>query len=341
MRSWIYILLLCLALTPAAAQDLHFSQFYASPLTLNPAETGYFAEDYRIGGNFRQQWPWAKRNSRYNYITYSAYTDFGLLHGKLPNGDWIGAGLVFLYDRAGDGNLNITKLFASGAYHKVLGPQRKYGLSIGVQAGFVQKSINYDYLYFDNQWNDLFFDLGASSGEPNADNTTYFDMAAGIHFAMMPTDKVHIRTGVSFLHLTQPKESFISGDNRLGMRPVASIQGNIRFSDKWHIEPSFQYMFQKKAAEYMLNIMAGYTFQTRGKMDNSTLFFGLSGRTLDAITPVAGFRINKVRFLASYDVNLSSLSNASNGVGGFEMSIVYMGFFPGTPNNRAVPCPRL
>jgi hypothetical protein len=41
----------------AAAQDLHFSQFMNSPLTTNPANTGFIPNaDYRIGGNYRSQW---------------------------------------------------------------------------------------------------------------------------------------------------------------------------------------------------------------------------------------------------------------------------------------------
>ena len=38
-------------------QDLHFSQFYNSPLTTNPANTGFIPDaDYRIGVNYRNQW---------------------------------------------------------------------------------------------------------------------------------------------------------------------------------------------------------------------------------------------------------------------------------------------
>jgi hypothetical protein len=40
-----------------AAQDSHFSQFFSSPLTLNPAFTGKFFGTYRVAGNYRNQWP--------------------------------------------------------------------------------------------------------------------------------------------------------------------------------------------------------------------------------------------------------------------------------------------
>src|SRR6186997_2334542 len=39
------------------AQDPNFSQFFASPLTLNPALTGKFDGTFRLAGNYRNQWP--------------------------------------------------------------------------------------------------------------------------------------------------------------------------------------------------------------------------------------------------------------------------------------------
>ena len=38
------------------AQDNHFSQFYAAPMTVNPALTGLFDGRYRGIVNYRTQW---------------------------------------------------------------------------------------------------------------------------------------------------------------------------------------------------------------------------------------------------------------------------------------------
>ena len=41
----------------ANAQDLHFSQYFNAPILVNPANTGFNPDnDYRIGGNYRNQW---------------------------------------------------------------------------------------------------------------------------------------------------------------------------------------------------------------------------------------------------------------------------------------------
>ena len=41
----------------ASGQDLHFSQWFNSPLSTNPANTGFIPDaDYRLGANYRNQW---------------------------------------------------------------------------------------------------------------------------------------------------------------------------------------------------------------------------------------------------------------------------------------------
>lgn len=344
MKGLRYILCLMafvMAATISKGQDLHYTQFYSAPLMTNPALTGNFAEDYRVGGNFKQQWPWAQQANKFNYITYAMYADMGFLKGKLKNKDWIGGGLVVLHDRAGDGNLAITKILLTGAYHKVIGRGNRYYLSMGLGAGFVQKGVNYDNLYFNSQWSDNFFDRSLSSGENGSPPARYFDMNAGAVFNFKLNDDVRFSVGGAALHITKPKESFYGSSNRLGIRPVATITGSVRFTERWHIEPGFIYMSQKRAQEFLFHLMAGYTFNSMGRLDNSVLFFGLDGRVKDAVAPVVGFQIARLRVLINYDINLSSLSDASRGIGGIEFSVVYHGFLPGTTENRALPCPRL
>lgn len=344
MKHTATIMILLLAAIVARAQDLHFSQFYATPLTINPAETGNFIEDYRVGGNFKNQWPWGQQDKRFTYRTFSLYSDFGLLHGKLPGKDWMGAGVVMLQDFAGDGRLSITKVYASAAYHKVFGREAKYYLSLGVNAGLVQKRINYDALFFDTQWRDLYFDRGAATGEPGTANwrTLYFDMAAGINFSMAPNKRMRFSIGTALMHLTKPKETFYAdSDNRLGIRPVVTAMGQIRINKKWQLEPGYYYMFQKRASEHIINLLTAYSLPSSGRTSNHTLYFGTSYRVKDAVIPVVGYRFKTTRILMNYDINLSKLTPASAGVGGFEISIVHTGFFPNSTGNRAVPCPRL
>ena len=78
------------------AQDYKFSQFYNSPLNLNPANTGKINSLYRLVANYRLQYLPLQSPSPYN--TLSASADFGLFRDKLKN-DIFGIGAVFVNDR--------------------------------------------------------------------------------------------------------------------------------------------------------------------------------------------------------------------------------------------------
>lgn len=95
-------------------QDLHFSQFFNSPLTTNPANTGFLPEyDYRLGANYRQQW----LNIPAQFKTMSVYGDAQAFRDRFESG-WVGLGGVILRDVAGSGNLTSTKVYGSAAYHQ-------------------------------------------------------------------------------------------------------------------------------------------------------------------------------------------------------------------------------
>ncbi len=64
----------------SSAQDLHFSQFFNSPLTTNPANTGFIPDgDYRLGINYRNQW---SAIMTVPFETMSAYGDVQVLWNK-------------------------------------------------------------------------------------------------------------------------------------------------------------------------------------------------------------------------------------------------------------------
>ena len=119
------------------AQDLHFSQFFNSPLTTNPANTGFIPDaDYRLGGHFRNQY---SNIMSAPYKTVSAFADFQLMRDRLENG-WLGLGAVVLSDVAGAGSLRSTKVYGSLAYHQMLGNSSL--LSAGFNLGYANKRVD-------------------------------------------------------------------------------------------------------------------------------------------------------------------------------------------------------
>src|SRR3954467_9899258 len=96
-KSLLGVSLTVLMAGSAMAQDVHFTQYFTSPLTLNPALTGLVSEDLRFAANYRTQWASVSTP----YITGTVSYDMAVLKGKLPEGDALGIGFMGLYDKSG------------------------------------------------------------------------------------------------------------------------------------------------------------------------------------------------------------------------------------------------
>lgn len=201
---WFIIIIVVGCKFTASAQDLHFSQYFNSPLIINPANTGFISDgEYRVGMNYRTQWA----NVGNPYKTFSAFADGQVLGNKFENG-WLGIGGALLRDVAGSGNLTTTRAFGSIAYHQALGLGSL--ISGGFNVGFVNKRIDFTKLTFDNQWNGKFFDIAAPSGEPFvANQVNYFTLQAGVNYAYFPNENTYLNVGVSASNINQPSESFL------------------------------------------------------------------------------------------------------------------------------------
>src|SRR5689334_14215292 len=101
MRKLMLLILSLPLLTKVAAQDPNFSQFFVSPLTLNPAMTGKFVGDFRIAGNYRDQWPAISKA----YVTTTASFDMPILRSKISDLDTWGVGVMAMADKTANGVL--------------------------------------------------------------------------------------------------------------------------------------------------------------------------------------------------------------------------------------------
>src|SRR5215216_3742047 len=190
--------------TNSFSQDLHFSQFFNSPLTTNPANTGFIPDgDYRLGINYRNQW---SSIMTVPYKTMSAFGGVQVAKNALENG-WVGLGGVILRDVAGSGNLTSTKIYGSVAYHQMIGYSSL--LSLGFNVGYANKQINTANLKYPDQFNGKFFDNKLPTNVfLDRNNIGYLDMQMGMNYAYFPTENIYVNTGFSVHHVNKPHESF-------------------------------------------------------------------------------------------------------------------------------------
>lgn len=329
---------LILAAGSASAQDLHFSQFFNSPLLNNPANTGFIPDgDYRLGVNYRNQW---SSVMAVPYKTMSAFGDVQVGKDRFENG-WIGLGGMVLKDVAGSGNLTSTKAYASVAYHQMLGYSSL--LSLGFNGGYANKRIDVSALKFPDQFDGHFFDNKLpTSAYLDRTSVSYFDLQAGMNYAYFPTNNIYINGGVSVLHINRPRESFFvndggTTDNRIPMRQTAFLNGSFKLNDQWILNPNVYYSNQAGASELVGGLNAHYNLSGNG---DQVLVGGLYYRHKEALIPMIGIGLNDYIFSFSYDITLSSLKTYNGSRGALEFSLVKQGVFEKYNfNRRQTICP--
>jgi type IX secretion system PorP/SprF family membrane protein len=338
MRKLILTGIVLSLLKTAVAQDPNFSQFFVSPLTLNPALTGKFNGDFRIAGNYRDQWPAISKA----FVTSTASFDFPLMRNRISELDTWGMGLLAMTDKTANGILSTNMFSFSTAYHKGIDEDGLHQIGLGFQATYTTKKLDGFKLNFETEL-DQFGGWTIPSGEP-IDNTVinlnYFDVSVGALYNGSTDGYNNYYFGVSGYHLNKPRESF-GGDifYTLNPRITAHAGGAFPLADKTRTI-YFSTLVSRQAGA--TNIVAGGAFGVtmNGDEENPTNFYaGLWSRfnnVADAVIPYIGLEFSGFRLGASYDVNISSLKTASQSRGGIEISLIYTKRPPG---NKGIPCP--
>ena len=335
LNKLLYLFILLSVAGISQAQDIHFSQFNQAPLALNPALTGNYACDWRAGLNYRNQW----KSVTTPYKTYSAYFDMPIVKG-IAGTDRLAAGLLLFNDVSGDANYSQLSALASLAYHKSLG-SGNHTLSGGLQVGILQKSIDWEKLQWASQFDGNDFNSSLPSYENNsANNFTNLDLNFGIVYKGKFNDNFTLELGGAGNHLVPPHESFEGNtDNTLSTRITAHARAIATLNTNWGLIPSVLYMTQAGAQEIVAGTDIGYFINNANFP--ATIFLSGYYRVQDAVIAGVGIDYKNFRFGVTYDINTSSLKDASGGKGGLELSLNYTGcILPVIPKNYILPCPR-
>lgn len=324
---------------PLQAQDLRFSQWFNSPLTTNPANTGFIPDaDFRIGANYRSQWI---NVMEVPYKTLSVFGDAQVFRDRIESG-WIGLGGVILRDVAGSGNLTSTKAYGSVAYHQMLGLSSL--LSAGFNIGWANKRIDPTRLKFPDQFNQStgFFDAGIPTNVVfNSTSISYVDMQVGLNYAFFPTEDLYVNGGFSVHHINRPRETFFteSGfDNRLSPRYIGFLNASMKLNQQVIINPMAYYTSQATASELVGGLSANYNLSGDGE---TQVIGGMYYRVGESLIPLIGFQWKNFRMSFTYDVTTSPLSQYNNARGAIEFSLLKHGFYSeGTGNLRQSLCPQ-
>ena len=331
MKKIFFLIPVCflLAVLNCFAQDIHFSQYYQSPLTLNPALTSAGC-DMRGLMNYKDQWGSVASPFRTVAVSY----EMALLKKKWKNG-YVGAGISDFNDKAGNSKMGMNQLnFSLSSIRKL---DEKNNFAAGLQGGFAQRHFSTDNLHWDNQFSGTGFDPAIPSGEIfSSTGISYGDLAAGLLWSygkgeMYSTanDDLKMNLGFSAFHVNSPKISFYGNDVRLDPRLV--FHGRLSYgikNSRTSIVPSFMFAKQGTQQELIIGSMVRFRLKEDSKytgfVKGSAISFGGYYRIQDAIVISSLVEIARYAIGLSYDINTSGLRTVSYGRGGLEISLRFI-----------------
>lgn len=290
------------------AQSPVYSQYYAAPLQLNPAFAGNTIAPF-INMNYRSNWT--------NIPT--AYQTFGVSYSQFFEDLNSGFGLTATTDDAGQG-LIVTNRF-TGVFSYKLSVNEDFALKFGVEAGFIQSRLGWEFLEFPDQIEEEFgIVLNTEEIQPDDLSQTLFDVSTGV----LAYSK-QFYGGITLKHINTPDESFFDINNNLnaGYPMRAAVQGGMQLpigqnnnrGPQSFISPNILYTWQRDFAQ--LNIGA---YASVGPVFGG-LWYRHANTNADAVIFLAGFQQGVLKVGYSYDMTVSSALNSRSG-GSHEISVI-------------------
>ena len=346
-RFSLMLLLSGLGIMNSFAQEAFFAQYYASPMHLNPALVGVFDGQFRLNGNFRQQWgntfasaPLRTTQAAFEYKARVMKTDF------------FSIGVNALNDETGsDARVKTTRSNVGISFQKQLNDSRYRGvtqyLSAGLQVGVGQHALNMGGLWFDRQYDSVAVAVNTSlsSGEVAPQSKMYLDYNLGLLFYTVWEENKSFYAGASLHHLTRPNISFYGNlKEQLRRRVTFHTGGEIPINEDLSVLPTGMITLQGPSMWASMGanirysnhnwteaaIRAGAALRLANRYISETDKEGKSvqkgtGILSDAVTLTGILELNRIMLGVSFDLHASTIKLPTNSRGAWEISIIYTG----------------
>lgn len=295
VRILVLLLLSLPCIKMGYTQDAIFSQFYSTPLYLNPAFAGS-GNDYRIVMNYRNQ----------PFPDFGTFSTLNMAFDTYVPDLYGGLGFIVTSDHQG-GLLMKNNISAMYAYH--LQAASNLFINFGAQAGYYRTDL---------RWTSL--DFAAPEPIPAETQTHAANFATGI---LIYSNRLY--GGVAAHHLTRPKEGFY-GDFRLPIKLTAHLgayfepqagRGLPSSRVDYFISPNL--IFQNQGEFYRINygiyagverFMAGVWYRQDLTNPNTLIF-------------LVGISSGYYRIGYSYDYSLSGFTDINHGAHEISISFVF------------------
>jgi type IX secretion system PorP/SprF family membrane protein len=312
MKTYLNILILtaavCLFATkPVHAQDPRLAQYFASPMTINPAFIGKGVNDWRLLSNYRSQW---QGQGAQPFTTATVSLEKNLSGNKEKN--ILAVGMMLLSDASNGGLLKNNYLSAGIAYHNALDAEGKHFLGGGLTVNYANRLLDASKFQFQSQ----FGNNGFQSSLPSNDGViipkrSYIDVNAGLSYSFHG-DNTGFYTGIGYHHAARPKDGAFA-NTAFKIEPRLSIQagyslntdnnvGELAISSVWEQQGNFQQL--TSGVLYKLGI-------SESQLNLRSANFGVWYRFGNTIYPYVGLESDNWLFGFSYDIMTAKMASTS------------------------------
>ena len=325
----------------ANAQDIHFSQFYENAMLRNPALTGIFTGDFKVGVDYRTQW--ASISSPYNTFMMSGETRV-MVNREI--GDYLSFGLVMTYDKAGSISFTSTQIYPAISYNKSLEDEYHSFLSVGLTGGYLSRSVDQSKMTFPGQWLNGGFDPANPTGEIQSfKRLNNYDIGAGVSLnSSLDLDgRFNYYLGASVYHINRPTEVFAGSNDLIKLPMKWQFNGGFHtaFAESFGLTVHGNYSLQDPYKEFIIGGLFTWRSIPVGLPSIFAFNFGAFYRNNDAIIPTVRLDYRDVSVGVSYDVTNSSLATKGNATGATEISLYIKGNYDHLKNPvDPLFCPR-
>jgi type IX secretion system PorP/SprF family membrane protein len=314
------LLLLMLASATLRGQDPNFSHFMMSPIYYNPAACG-MDDELELRLSYRNLWYGVR--PMFHAAKFS---------GSIHQNGLGGLGLLAISNVEGDGFLKTTNIGFCFAKKFEIIPHH-LGLHFGLTSGFIQKSVDWSKLHFDDEFDKIMGQVYPTGFTPPDFNSVIFPdfsfgtvISTGFGKGYNNHTLYYQEFGVAFHHLTQPDQSLTGIGSHLPLKLVIQYQGNYKGAERKdiYLKPACMYELQggmrtlMYGANMMFNpIYLGLWVRNRNVMDS---------RAYDAISVCAGFiteSFNYSRLTISYNYDFTISRLAPGTLGSHEINLMF------------------
>lgn len=358
MKLGIAIFAGLMSLKYSYAQDPSFSQFFSSPLNINPALTANINEKWRVISNYRNQWSGAGNPYSTGTVSFDSKLFQDVAGNFVDENTRVGVGGMFMYDESAGGALksNYASLNATanirlmkkegyemngarirhiGKADNDEGAEQRLGVGLGIIYG--NRRLDLSKLNFGEQFTGVGFDTNLPTGEAALTQMkSYISATAGILYSYIKNN-THIDLGVSAFHVNTPIQTFTKDENQqLARRYVAHANLETLLSDRFIFNSNGVYQHQAGASYFSIGGALGYYIPSYTEDKDVILNAGLWYWSDNAVIPYFGIGYGKFQVGLTYDITISKLNEAARRSNTFELCLILRG--SGT-SSGVIPAP--